>query len=386
MGDEQRVPHRPASPRRTRALRRGHRLHGGRRGGVRAARPRLARPRQPLRRRAGGRCRNATERYLAGELIASEVEIKTGRVETLRRGAAARSPSAGRSSLRLVEPLGLALGATGAHPWANWKDQRIIDTPHYRRNDELLRYVVWKNNTFGFHVHVGIRGADRAIQVTTRAPQLAARAARPVGELAVRRGGRHRPPLGANADLHALLPALRRPRRVPLVGRLRALRPVPLRHGLDHRAHPALVERSAASRVPDRRDPHLRRPARSRRVAVARGALRRADGPHRARHRRGRADRRPAAPPDRGEHVARDPLRALGRADRPRARRRAARPRAPRAADRVGAAGRGARSAPRSGCGCRSRTRPSARSRVSPRSATWPRSTATSSCVRSRVA
>src|SRR5207237_9171814 len=41
----------------------------------------------------------------------------------------------------------------------------IIDTPHYRRNDELLRYVVWRNNTFGLHVHVGIRGADRAIRV-----------------------------------------------------------------------------------------------------------------------------------------------------------------------------------------------------------------------------
>ena len=50
-------------------------------------------------------------------------------------------------------------------PWSRWQDQRIIDTPHYRRNDELLRYVVWRNNTFGLHVHVGIRGGDRAIAV-----------------------------------------------------------------------------------------------------------------------------------------------------------------------------------------------------------------------------
>ena len=64
-----------------------------------------------------------------------------------------------------MDPLGLTLGATGAHPWASWKDQRIIDTPHYRRNDEILKYVVRKNNTFGFHVHVGIRGPDRAIAV-----------------------------------------------------------------------------------------------------------------------------------------------------------------------------------------------------------------------------
>jgi len=67
----------------------------------------------------------------------------------------------------LVEPLGLTLGATGTHPWASWRDQRIIDTPHYRRNDEILRYVVWRNNTFGIHTHVAIRGADRAVRVAS---------------------------------------------------------------------------------------------------------------------------------------------------------------------------------------------------------------------------
>ena len=71
-----------------------------------------------------------------------------------------------RAQLRsLVEPMGLLLGATGTHPWADWKKQRIIDTPHYRRNDEYLRYVVWRNNTFGLHVHVAINGPDRAIAV-----------------------------------------------------------------------------------------------------------------------------------------------------------------------------------------------------------------------------
>lgn len=109
------------------------------------------------------------ERYLAGELIASEAEIKTGRVETFTDVPATIADR--RVQLAdladLVEPLGLTLGATGSHPWASWKDQRIIDTPQYRRNDQLLRYVVWKNNTFGFHVHVGIKGADRAVRVTS---------------------------------------------------------------------------------------------------------------------------------------------------------------------------------------------------------------------------
>jgi len=104
------------------------------------------------------------EPHLVGELIASEVEVRTGRCETLADVPAVLSER--RSQLRsLVEPMGLLLGATGTHPWADWKKQRIIDTPHYRRNDELLRYVVWRNNTFGLHVHVGVNGPDRAIAV-----------------------------------------------------------------------------------------------------------------------------------------------------------------------------------------------------------------------------
>jgi len=106
----------------------------------------------------------ALEPHLVGELIASEVEVRTGRCETFADVPAALSER--RSQLRsLVEPMGLLLGATGTHPWADWKKQRIIDTPHYRRNDELLRYVVWRNNTFGLHVHVGVNGPDRAIAV-----------------------------------------------------------------------------------------------------------------------------------------------------------------------------------------------------------------------------
>jgi glutamate---cysteine ligase / carboxylate-amine ligase len=104
------------------------------------------------------------QEHLVGELIASEVEVRTGRQESFADVPAAMAER--RAQLRsLVEPMGLLLGATGTHPWADWKKQRIIDTPHYRRNDELLRYVVWRNNTFGLHVHVAVNGPDRAIAV-----------------------------------------------------------------------------------------------------------------------------------------------------------------------------------------------------------------------------
>ena len=106
------------------------------------------------------------EPHVVGELIASEVEVRTGRCDTFAECADRIGER--RAQLReLVEPLGLALSSVGTHPWSPWQEQRIIDTPHYRRNDEYLRYVVWRNNTFGLHVHVAINDPDRAIRVTS---------------------------------------------------------------------------------------------------------------------------------------------------------------------------------------------------------------------------
>src|SRR5919106_3672246 len=107
------------------------------------------------------------EPHLVGELIASEVEVRTGRCETWAE-AAARMAERRTQVVELAESLGLVLASTGTHPWSSWKDQRIIDTRHYRRNDKVLRYVVWRNNTFGLHVHVGIKGADRAVRVFSK--------------------------------------------------------------------------------------------------------------------------------------------------------------------------------------------------------------------------
>jgi carboxylate-amine ligase len=103
------------------------------------------------------------EGHLVGELIASEVEVRTGACPSFDE-ASARMGERREQLFALADVQGVALGATGTHPWSPWQDQRIIDTPHYRRNDELLGYVVWRNNTFGVHVHTAVRGADRAVQ------------------------------------------------------------------------------------------------------------------------------------------------------------------------------------------------------------------------------
>jgi glutamate---cysteine ligase / carboxylate-amine ligase len=104
------------------------------------------------------------EDHLVGELIASEVEIRTGRCDNFTE-AAARMGERRDQLLALADQLGVVLGGTGTHPWSPWQEQRIIDTPHYRLNDEILRYVVWRNNSFGLHVHVAINQPDRALKV-----------------------------------------------------------------------------------------------------------------------------------------------------------------------------------------------------------------------------
>jgi carboxylate-amine ligase len=104
------------------------------------------------------------EGHLVGELIASEVEVRTGRCESFAEAAATMADRR-RQLVELAGRLGASLGSTGTHPWSPWQEQAIIDTPHYRRVEEGLRYVAWRNNTFGIHVHVGIHSADRAIAV-----------------------------------------------------------------------------------------------------------------------------------------------------------------------------------------------------------------------------
>ncbi len=101
---------------------------------------------------------------IAGELLRSEIEVSTPR--TLHFGQAAKQLLLNRAELfALADRVGVALGATGTHPFADWHDQEIIDTPHYRLVEERLKYVAWRNNTWAAHVHIGVRGRDRAVAV-----------------------------------------------------------------------------------------------------------------------------------------------------------------------------------------------------------------------------
>jgi carboxylate-amine ligase len=104
---------------------------------------------------------------IAGELISSEIEIRSGRGEDAA-DARARQGDRRRRLFTLAAAHGVALGSTGTHPLSDYRDQHVIDTDHYHRVEDGLKYVAWRNNTFSMHVHVGVQGADRAVLVCDR--------------------------------------------------------------------------------------------------------------------------------------------------------------------------------------------------------------------------
>jgi glutamate---cysteine ligase / carboxylate-amine ligase len=104
---------------------------------------------------------------VAGELISSEIEIISGAGSDLH-DALARQRARRRGLFALAAAEGVSLGATGTHPWADYREQPIIDTEHYRRVEQGLKYVAWRNNTFSLHVHVGVRDIDRAVRACDR--------------------------------------------------------------------------------------------------------------------------------------------------------------------------------------------------------------------------
>jgi len=107
----------------------------------------------------------------AGELIDTEIEIRSGRGESFAQAEELQRESRARL-FAVADSLGVRLAATGTHPWASYLDQQIIDTEHYNRLREELRWIAQRNNTWSLHVHVGINGADRAIAVTDRMREL----------------------------------------------------------------------------------------------------------------------------------------------------------------------------------------------------------------------
>src|SRR3954462_6732382 len=114
-----------------------------------------------------GRADDVLHERVAGEMISSEIEIRSAKGDDFPDALSNQRDARGRL-FALAAEHGIRLGATGTHPFSPWQEQRIIDTEHYRRLQRDLGYVARRNNTWSVHVHVGVRGADRAMAVCDR--------------------------------------------------------------------------------------------------------------------------------------------------------------------------------------------------------------------------
>lgn len=104
---------------------------------------------------------------ISGELISSEIEVRSGRGLNAE-DAITRQHDVRSRLFDLAERHGVALGSAGTHPWADFRDQHFIDSEHYVRVVEGLQYVARRNNTFSIHAHVGVNDLDRAVRVCDR--------------------------------------------------------------------------------------------------------------------------------------------------------------------------------------------------------------------------
>jgi glutamate---cysteine ligase / carboxylate-amine ligase len=107
------------------------------------------------------------ENLFSGELIDCEIESNTG-VHEQPAGVVADLVSRRRVLLGHAEALGRVLGTSGTHPIGDWREQEIIDKPHYQRLKKKLGWLIRRNNTFSVHVHYAVHGRAKAVYLFNR--------------------------------------------------------------------------------------------------------------------------------------------------------------------------------------------------------------------------
>ena len=103
----------------------------------------------------------------SGELIDCEIESNTG-VHDEPSGVADDLVLRRRVLLGHARRLDRVLGASGTHPIGDWREQEIIDKPHYQRLKKKLGWLIRRNNTFSLHVHYAVNGRDKAVYLFNR--------------------------------------------------------------------------------------------------------------------------------------------------------------------------------------------------------------------------
>ncbi len=102
--------------------------------------------------------------HIRHELMQSTVEIVTGICSTVSE-AKADLGKAVEILQRIAEDRDILLACSGTHPVSNWRDAKMAPIARYAELVEQMQWLARRIQTFGVHVHVGLRDGAKAIPV-----------------------------------------------------------------------------------------------------------------------------------------------------------------------------------------------------------------------------
>jgi carboxylate-amine ligase len=98
------------------------------------------------------------------ELMQSTVEVVTGICSTVSEIKDDLSATISQLE-RITGRRGTMLACAGTHPVSDWRDAKMAPIQRYAELVEQMQWLVRRIQTFGVHVHVGIRDGSKAIPI-----------------------------------------------------------------------------------------------------------------------------------------------------------------------------------------------------------------------------
>jgi carboxylate-amine ligase len=107
---------------------------------------------------------SVAEAKIHHELMQSTVEIVTGICSTVPE--AKRDLASTIAQLqRITDMRGTILTCAGTHPVSDWRDAKMVPIQRYAELVEQMQWLARRIQTFGVHVHVGLRDGSKAIPI-----------------------------------------------------------------------------------------------------------------------------------------------------------------------------------------------------------------------------
>lgn len=98
------------------------------------------------------------------ELMQSTVEVVTGVCSTVSEALADLAATITQLQ-RITDMRGTMLACAGTHPVSDWRDAKMAPIQRYAELVEQMQWLARRIQTFGVHVHVGLRDGSKAIPI-----------------------------------------------------------------------------------------------------------------------------------------------------------------------------------------------------------------------------